>query len=106
MSGKVSTRSTCSLVTEAKSVLVVQGGLRTLDVYSLKILIEIHGPQNAKKMWSLVQPLNYSWRHLTPKKEEKVSSEKKLLSLFSKDLWTHHFILICQRGKRKLDIEM
>ena len=78
---------------EGAEALVVQGGLRTLDVYSPKILIEIHGPRNAKKMWSLVQPLNYSWRHLTPKKQEKVSSQQKLLSYFSKDSWTHHFLL-------------
>jgi FkbM family methyltransferase len=81
---------------EGAEALVVQGGLRTLDVYSPKLLIEIHGPQNAKKMWSLVQPLNYSWRHLTPKKQEKVSSEEELFSYFSKDSWTHHFLLVRQ----------
>lgn len=79
---------------EGAEALVIQGGLRTLDVYSPKLLIEIHGPRNAQKLWRLLQSLNYLWCHITPKGKEAVSSEEKLLSFFSKEAWTHHFLLV------------
>jgi FkbM family methyltransferase len=78
---------------EGAEAQVLQGGLRTLEAYSPKLLTEIHGPRNAKKMWRLLEDLNYSWCRLTSKGQEGVLSEQKLLSFFSKDSWTHHFFL-------------
>lgn len=78
---------------EGAEALVIQGGLRTLDVYSPKLIIEIHGPKNAQKIWELLRSFHYSWDHLTSKGREEVPSEKKLFSFFSKDSWTHHFLL-------------
>jgi len=86
---------------EGAEALVIQGGLRTLDVYSPKLIIEIHGPNKAQKTWSLLQSFDYSWNHLTAYGQEEVSSEEKLLSFFSKDSWTHHFLLIRQQNTRK-----
>ncbi len=79
---------------EGAEALVIQGGLRTLQVYSPKIIIEIHGPKNALKALELLQNLNYSWSHLTKNGRERVTSEHRLLSHFSKDSWTHHFLLV------------
>lgn len=79
---------------EGAEALVIQGGLRTLNVYSPKLIIEIHGPNNAQKTWSLLRRFDYSWNRLTANGQEEVSSEEELLSFFSKDSWTHHFLLI------------
>jgi FkbM family methyltransferase len=81
---------------EGAEALVIQGGLRTLDVYSPKLIIEIHGPKNAQKIWELLRSFCYSWDHLTSNGREEVPSEKKLFSFFSKDSWTHHFLLTRQ----------
>lgn len=78
---------------EGAEALVIQGGLRTLDVYSPKILTEIHGPNNALRMWELLQSFEYFWNHLTANGQEEVSSEEELLSFFSKNSWTQHFLL-------------
>jgi FkbM family methyltransferase len=79
---------------EGGEALVLQGGLRTLDVYSPELIIEIHGPSNAQKTWGLLRRFDYSWNRLTGNSLEKVSSEEELLSFFSKDSWTNHFLLI------------
>lgn len=81
---------------EGAESLVIKGGMRTLDVYAPKLLIEIHGPNNAQKTWSLLGRLDYSWNRLTANGQEEVSSEEKLFSYFSKDSWTHHFLLTRQ----------
>jgi FkbM family methyltransferase len=81
---------------EGAEALVIQGGLRTLDVYSPKLIIEIHGPNNAQKTWSLLRRFDYCWNHLTANGQEEVSSEEGLFSYFSKDSWTHHFLLVRQ----------
>jgi FkbM family methyltransferase len=79
---------------EGAEALVLEGGLRTLEVYSPKIIIEIHGPRNAQKTWRLLDPLNYRWSHLCRGGRKGVVKEENLLSLFSKDSWVHHFLLI------------
>jgi FkbM family methyltransferase len=81
---------------EGAEVLVLQGSLRTLDTYSPKIIIEIHGPKNTLKVWGLLQSLDYSWSYLTKNGSEAVASEEGLLSYFSKESWTHHFLLCRQ----------
>jgi len=81
---------------EGAEALVIKGGLRTLNVYSPKLIIEIHGPNNAQKTWSLLRRFDYSWNRLTGNGQEEVSSEEELLSFFSKDSWTHHFLLVRQ----------
>jgi len=90
---------------EGAEALVIQGGLRTLSVYSPKLIIEIHGPNNAQNVWELLRRVDYSWNHLTANGKEEVSSEKKLLSLFSKDLWTHHFLLVRHEEQRNYVLE-
>jgi FkbM family methyltransferase len=85
---------------EGAEALVIQGGLRTFDVYSPKIIIEIHGPNNAQKVWDLIRRVDYSWTHLTANGKEEVSSEEELLSFFSKESWTHHFLLIRHKEQR------
>jgi len=78
---------------EGAEALVIEGGLRTLEVYSPKIIIEIHGPRNAQKTWRLVHNLNYQWSHLCRGGRKEVAKEENLLSLFSKNSWVHHFLL-------------
>jgi len=78
---------------EGAEGLVLRGGLRTLSVYSPRILIEIHGPKNAKGVWELIRGFDYSWNHLSVNGQETVVSEKQLLSFFCRDSWTHHFML-------------
>jgi len=78
---------------EGAEALVIEGGLRTLQVYSPKIIIEIHGPRNAQKTWSLLHDLKYQWSHLCRGERRGIPEEEDLLSLFSKESWVHHFLL-------------
>jgi FkbM family methyltransferase len=43
---------------------VIKGGLKTLDIYQPTLVAEIHGPQNALKIWNLLQDTGYTWYHL------------------------------------------
>jgi FkbM family methyltransferase len=86
---------------EGAEALVIKGGMRTLDVYSPKLIIEIHGPNNAQNVWDLLRRVDYSWNHVTANGQEKVPSEEELLSFFSKDSWTHHFLLRRRQDARK-----
>ena len=79
---------------EGAEFLVLEGGLRTLKEFSPKIIIEIHGPENAQKIWSLLKDSPYSWWHLTLQERKSVPSEEKLLSFFSAVSWTQHFLLL------------
>jgi hypothetical protein len=81
---------------EGAESLIIQGGLRTLEDFSPRLLMEIHGPKNALKVWELLQNLDYSWSHLTKNGREGVTSGQRLTSYFSKDSWTHHFLLMRQ----------
>jgi FkbM family methyltransferase len=78
---------------EGAEALVIQGSLRTLGVYSPHLVIEIHGPKNAAEVWNLLQGFNYVWWHLYSRQREIVNRRETLLSYFSKESWTHHFLL-------------
>jgi len=78
---------------EGAEALVLQGALRTLEAFSPTILIEIHGPTNARMVWEVLDTLNYSWVKLTEEGQSVVATQEKLLPYFTKDSWTHHFLL-------------
>jgi FkbM family methyltransferase len=78
---------------EGAEALVIQGSLRTLAVYSPHLVIEIHGPKNAGEVWRLLQGFEYVWWHLDARQREIVNTRETLLSYFSKDSWTQHFLL-------------
>jgi FkbM family methyltransferase len=78
---------------EGAEALVIQGSLRTLGVYSPHLVIEIHGPKNAEEVWRLLQSFEYVWWHLNPREREIINTRETLLSYFSKDSWTQHFLL-------------
>jgi hypothetical protein len=78
---------------EGAEVMVLEGSLRTLSTYFPSIIMEIHGPANAEKTWDMIQSLNYSWLRLADEGRSAVSTKKELVSYFSKDFWTHHFLL-------------
>jgi FkbM family methyltransferase len=83
---------------EGAEALVVEGALRTLQTYSPAILMEIHGPVNARRVWDTLQDLNYHWLKLTKEGPSAVTARDTLLRYFTKDYWTHHFLL--NRGLR------
>ena len=67
---------------EGAEALVIEGGLRTLKVYSPKIIIEIHGPRNAQKTWRLLHNPNYQWSHLSGGSEKGSEGGKPPIPLF------------------------
>jgi FkbM family methyltransferase len=73
---------------------VLKGALRTLEVYKPTFVVEIHGPKCGQELWNLLRDFNYSWRHLTLRGRKPVLTKENLLSYFSKDSWTHHFLLL------------
>jgi FkbM family methyltransferase len=79
---------------EGAEFLVLEGGLRTLKEFSPKLMIEIHGPQNAHKIWHLLKDSSYSWWHLAVQGGKSVSSEEILFSFFSAVSWNQHFLLL------------
>jgi FkbM family methyltransferase len=81
---------------EGAEGLVLEGALLTLKTYSPTMLVEIHGPQNAKHVWQTLDTLNYIWLKVTQKDRIPVYTEQELVSYFRKDSWTHHFLLIRQ----------
>ena len=78
---------------EGAEALVLEGASRLLPRYSPSIIMEIHGPANAQRVWEMVDGLNYKWLRLTDKGRSVVSTKEKLVSYFSKNFWTHHFLL-------------
>lgn len=78
---------------EGAESLVLEGGVRTLKEFSPKIILEIHGPNNAHKIWDILRDFQYRWMNLTPRGRKTISSEGELLSLFSPRAWTPHFLL-------------
>jgi FkbM family methyltransferase len=79
---------------EGAEAMVIEGALQILKRFSPKLLIEIHGPINAHKSYSRLNGLGYEWWLLTRKGRECIRDKQHLLSLFSKDSWTHHFLVI------------
>lgn len=82
---------------EGAEGMVIAGGLQTLDRFSPKLLLEIHGPGNAGKTYDLLQSLEYEWTHLGRDSSDEVSNKQQLLSYFSRFSWTHHFMLTRKR---------
>jgi FkbM family methyltransferase len=78
---------------EGAEGMVIAGGLQTLDRFSPKLLLEIHGPGNAGRTYELLEGLNYDWWRLRRAGSEKVLNKEHLLSFFSKYSWTHHFMV-------------
>jgi FkbM family methyltransferase len=79
---------------EGAEDLVLQGASRTIREFSPRILIEIHGPANADKTWSRLEPFQYEWRHIAENGEEsRIERKDDLPRLFSEDSWTAHFFL-------------
>ncbi len=72
---------------------VLKGALRTLEVYKPTIVVEIHGPQSALKIWKLLQGTGYTWYHLTRGSRQQTASEQEVRSYFSRSSWTHHFLM-------------
>ena len=78
---------------EGAETLVLKGSIHTLATYSPSIIVEIHGPSNAQGSWDTLDGLSYNWLKLTEKGREAVVTKERLLSYFTKDSWTHHFVL-------------
>jgi FkbM family methyltransferase len=79
---------------EGAEALVLKGGLRTLAAYSPSIVVEIHGPTNARSVWEVLDSLDYRWLRLTKKGRSEVLTQESLVSFFTKHSWTHHFLLV------------
>jgi FkbM family methyltransferase len=79
---------------EGAEALVLEGAERTLATYSPHLIIEIHGPMNAQKVWEILDSLGYGWAKITEQGRLGVTTKGELLSYFTKDAWTHHFLLI------------
>jgi FkbM family methyltransferase len=78
---------------EGAEVRVLEGSLRTLSTYSPSIIMEIHGPANARMVWEALESLNYGWMKLNKEGQSAVTGKERLLSYFTKDSWTHHFLM-------------
>jgi len=79
---------------EGAEELVLQGASRTIGEFFPRILIEIHGPKRAEKIWSRLSPFQYEWLYITANGEERrIGNESELTGLFSEELWTPHFFL-------------
>jgi len=72
---------------------VIEGGSATLEKFKPTLIIEIHGPGSAAKTWDLLERFLYSWTHLTSGNKYRIASRPDCISLFSRDSWTHHFLL-------------
>ncbi len=78
---------------EGAEELVLKGALKTLAIYKPVMVIEIHGPQNALKIWKLLQGTGYTWSHLARGSRQQTASEDEVRSYFSPSSWTHHFLI-------------
>jgi FkbM family methyltransferase len=79
---------------EGAEAKVITGGIKTLGNFSPVLLLEIHGPGNAARSYRLLRNLGYDWFLVEREGAERITNEEHLLSLFSKDSWTHHFRVI------------
>ncbi len=78
---------------EGSESLVVEGALATLRLYSPTLLIEIHGPAQATKLWELLHCAGYAWWRLTPKGLTPVRSQGECIAPFFPKAWTHHYLV-------------
>jgi FkbM family methyltransferase len=72
---------------------VFKGALKTLEAYKPTLVVEIHGPQNALKIWKLLQGTGYSCYHLARGSRQQTASGEEVRSYFSPSSWTHHFLM-------------
>lgn len=79
---------------EGAEEAVLKGGLKTLEAYKPTLVVEIHGPEKALKIWKLVQRTGYSCYHLARGSRQQTASEREVRSYFSASSWTHHFLMI------------
>jgi len=79
---------------EGAEVPVLKGALKTLELFKPTFVVEIHGPKCGQELWNLLRDFNYSWWHLTFRGRKPALTKENLLSNFSKDSWTHHFLLL------------
>jgi FkbM family methyltransferase len=88
---------------EGSESLVIEGALTTLQVHSPTLLIEIHGPAEAAKLWDLLHTVGYGWWRLTPGGLMSVSSQAECVKPFSPKAWTHHYLMNkCCNGLRHI----
>ena len=78
---------------EGAEVPVLKGAVKTLEVHKPTFVIEIHGSQNALKIWKLLQATGYTWYHLSKGSRQQTASEQEVRSYFSSSSWTHHFLI-------------
>ena len=78
---------------EGAEALVLEGASRLLSAHAPIIILEIHGPASARKTWAILGNLNYRWLKLTGNNRSTVPDKEHLVSYFSKDCWTNHFLL-------------
>lgn len=78
---------------EGSESLVIEGALATLRLHSPTLIIEIHGPAQAKKLWDLLQSVGYTWWRLTPQGLRPVHSQDECIEPFSPRAWTHHYLM-------------
>ncbi len=79
---------------EGAEDLALQGALQTIRTFHPRMLIEIHGPQNAERVWSRLTPFQYEWSHIEASgKENRIRSVGELSKLFSEDSWEAHLYL-------------
>ena len=83
---------------------VFKGALKTLNLYHPTLVVEIHGPNCGQELWNLLQDFNYSWWHLTLRGPKPILTRGNLLSHFSKDSWTHHFLLLKRDDSTDLEL--
>jgi FkbM family methyltransferase len=78
---------------EGSECLVVEGALATLRRYAPTLLIEIHGPAQARRLWELLQGVGYAWWRLTPEGPRSIHSQNECIEPFSPRAWTHHYLM-------------
>lgn len=78
---------------EGAEDLVIRGAMQTLRAFYPRLLIEVHGPKNAEKLWASLVPLRYEWWHVKANGKENPIRQDDLAGLFSKDSWTAHLFL-------------
>ena len=83
---------------------VFKGALKTLELYHPTLVVEIHGPKCAQELWNLLRDFNYGWWNLTLRGRKPTLTKENLLSYFSKDLWTHHFLLLNRNNSTDLKL--
>lgn len=78
---------------EGAELFVLEGGRRLLKEFLPQILLEIHGLNNARKIWRFLQIYPYRWWHLESNGKRDISAEDQLFPLFFRGSWTAYFLL-------------